>query len=52
MKLVVACRSTRKDRNSSFHHCEGHVNLVEACLNARKDRESSFPQIEGSIQPL
>ena len=42
MKLVEACRSTRKDRETSFHHSEGHVNLVEACLNARKDREMQF----------
>ena len=32
----------RKDRDSSFHHWEGAVNLVQAGLSTRRHRESSF----------
>ena len=38
----------RKDRESSFHHCGGTVQLSEICLSARNDRESSFHHCGGS----
>ena len=41
-KLVQAWLGAKKDRESSFHHCGGPVNLVRVFLSARKDRESSF----------
>ena len=37
MNLVQAWLSTRRHRESSFHHCECNVKLVEASLSARKD---------------
>ena len=42
MKFVQASLSARKDGESSFHQCVGHVKLVQACLNARGDEESIF----------
>ena len=36
MKLVQSCLSARKDRERSFHHYGGAVNLVKACLSAGK----------------
>ena len=32
MKQVQACLSAMEDRESSFHHCGGPVELVQACL--------------------
>ena len=31
MKLVEVCLSARKERESSFHHWRGAVNVVEGC---------------------
>ena len=36
MKLVQACLSASKDRESSFHHCGGPVKLVQASLCVEK----------------
>ena len=36
MKLVLACLTTREDRESSFDHFGGPVRLVQACLCAGK----------------
>ena len=47
---VVACISTRKDRESSFHHCGGSVKFVQAWLSARKHRESSFHHCWGYVK--
>ena len=32
VKHVQACLSSRKDGESSFHHCGGPVKLVQTCL--------------------
>ena len=42
MKLVEACISARKDRESNFHHCGGSVKLLQACLSAGKVRDCRF----------
>ena len=44
VKLVQACVSARKDRESNFHDCGGAVKLMQAYLNIRKDREIGFHQ--------
>ena len=36
MKLVQACLTARRHRESSFHHWEGAVRFVLPCLSARK----------------
>ena len=38
MKLVQACLSTRKELESTFHHCGGLVKLVQACVCAGIDQ--------------
>ena len=42
MRLMEACISTRKDRESSFHHGGGSVKLLQACLSEEKVRDCSF----------
>ena len=42
MNLVLAWLSTRRHRESSFHHCGGPVKLLEAWLCTRRHLESSF----------
>ena len=37
-----ACLRARKDRDSSFHHWGGAVNLAQAGLSTKRHRESSF----------
>ena len=36
MKQVQACLSAKEDRESSFHHCGGHLRPVQARLCAGK----------------
>ena len=43
---------TRKDQESSFHHCGGSVKLLQACLSARNHRESSFNHCGVSVKLL
>ena len=50
MKLVEACLSARKDRESSFHLWGGAVKVVQSCLSARRHRESSFQQWGGAVK--
>ena len=52
MKFVQACLCARKDRESSFNHCGGPVQVAEACLNARKYRESSFHHCGVAVNPV
>ena len=40
MKLVQACLTARRHRESSFHNWEGAVRFVLACLSDSKHRES------------
>ena len=42
MNIVQAGLSTRRHRESIFHHWDGAVKLVLDCLNAGKIRDSSF----------
>ena len=42
VKLVQACLSAGKVRQSYFNHCGGPVKHVQACLSARKGGECSF----------
>ena len=56
LTIVVTCEArvgmlyTRKDEESSFHHCGGSVKLVEACYTARRHLESSFHHWEGAVR--
>ena len=43
---------TRKELESSFHHCGGAVKLGQACLRDMKDLESSFHHCGGSAAPV
>ena len=45
IRFKIGCR---KDRQSSFHHCEGAVELMLACLSARRDRECSFHKMSST----
>ena len=47
---MQACLSAREDRESSFHHSGGAVNLMQACLSAREDRESVFHRCGGRVK--
>ena len=42
MKHVHPCLTARNDRESSFHHCGGPVELEQGCLRVRGDLEISF----------
>ena len=48
MKRVQTFLSTRKARESSFHHCGGPVKLVQNWLSARRHLESCFHRYGGS----
>ena len=50
MNLVLTWLSTRRHRESSFHHCGGPVKLVEAWLCARRHLETSFHHCCGSVK--
>ena len=50
MKHVHPYLTARNDRESSFHHCGGPVELMQACLRARKSLESSFHHCGGSVK--
>ena len=51
MKLVKLCLSTRKSRESSFHHCGSPVKLVQkTCLSTRKELESCFHTFGGPVK--
>ena len=50
VKLVQACLSASKDRESSFHSCRGPIKLVEACLSAGKIQESSSNHRGGLVK--
>ena len=52
MKHVQACFSARKDRESSFRHCESPVKLVQACVCAEKTWQSCFNRRRSAVKHL
>ena len=42
VKLVKACLSGRKERESTFHHWGGAVNFVQACLKCQETSRKLF----------
>ena len=52
MKHVHPSLTARNDRESSFHHCGGPVELVQACLRAREDLEISFHHCVDLTKPF
>ena len=49
MKLVQACLSTKKYRESSFERCGGPVKLMQDCLSVRKGLEGSVHHSGGPV---
>ena len=50
MKLVYACLSARKDRESSFHLCRVAVKLMQAWLSGKRRLESSLHHCGGPVK--
>ena len=43
---MQTCLCARKDRESSFHHCGGPVQLVVACLMPGKIEKAVYTSVE------
>ena len=52
MKHAQACLSSRKDVESSFHHCGSPVKLVQACLCAVNTLQRRFNRRRGAVKQV